>query len=416
MPEAIANAAPIHRRWFWVVTAAIASVFIAGALVAVRSSTGITDPFDLLPGSAVLWTLAFGAVGSLIAWNRPSNSIGWLMLVASLGAAIGFLAGNLFGFAVGPENLAQITESGLAPSDMRQVVPLSASVLAVTALTAWGLVETVFFLTLLLFPDGEPISTRWRWAARFVVGYLIVFMIVSYVSIVLFYSEQISPGQFEVVQAVGGNYGLIAGLLSVVGFIVRYRRSSPAQRRQMNWLLYGACMGLGIMVLLPLLRVVVGLPEARMNQIENVTSSLVLLSLPVVMAVAILRHRVYDIDLVINRTLVYGSVTVVLAAVYAGGVVGVPQLLGLGQRNSLSVAASTLLVAALFNPLRHRVQDFVDRRFYRVRYDTRMTVDAFSSRVQETGDLDQIREMLEDVVIETMQPETVGVWVKPDGD
>lgn len=399
-----------QRRWFWSLIAVIGSVFIAGTVVAIHSEAGITDPFELLPGSAVLWMVAFGGVGSLILWNRPHNSIGWLMLVAALGAAVGFLAGNLFGDIAGPETMTRMRDG----ADMRETLSLSSALLAITALIAWGLIETVFFLTLLLFPDGQPISPRWRWATWFVIAYVAVFAISGFVSLFLYYSDRIGVGEFEAVQALGGNYGVIAGLVSVAGFIVRYRRSAAAGRLQMKWLLYGACLGLGVMMVLFVVRLVFDPAEAGMTQVENVVSSLVLLSLPVVIAIAILRHRVYDIDLVINRTLVYATVTMVLAAVYAAGVVVIPQILDLGQQNSISVAASTLLVAALFNPLRHRVQDFVDRRFYRVRYDTRRTVDAFSSQVQGTGDMDEIKEMLEDVVIETMQPATVGVWVKPD--
>ena len=144
--------------------------------------------------------------------------------------------------------------------------------------------------------------------------------------------------------------------------------------------------------------------------------SVALLGLPIFTGIGILRYRLYDIDLVINRTLVYGALTVMLATVYFGGVVGLQRLLSpiVGDSNQLATVASTLSIAALFNPLRHRVQAFVDRRFYRRKYDARRTLEAFSSTLRDETDLAALSDDLVGVVRETMQPEHVSLWLRPD--
>jgi hypothetical protein len=144
--------------------------------------------------------------------------------------------------------------------------------------------------------------------------------------------------------------------------------------------------------------------------------AIALLVLPTLTGVAIVKHRLYDIDLVINRTLVYGTLTVMLVAVYFGGVVGLQRLLSpiVGESNQLATVASTLAIAALFNPLRHRVQRFVDRRFYRQKYDARKTLETFSTRLRDETDLEALNSDLLEVVRETMQPAHASLWLRPD--
>jgi hypothetical protein len=143
---------------------------------------------------------------------------------------------------------------------------------------------------------------------------------------------------------------------------------------------------------------------------------LALLLVPVCTYIAILRYNLYDIDVVINRTLVYGSLTATLVALYFVGIVVLQRgfVLLTGQRSTLAVVASTLLIAALFNPLRRRIQSFIDRRFYRKKYDTRKTLEAFSATLRDETDLEALRENLVGVVRETMQPGHVSLWLRPD--
>lgn len=193
--------------------------------------------------------------------------------------------------------------------------------------------------------------------------------------------------------------GILAAALSIV---VRFRRSRRTERQQLKWLLYAVS-------LFPLLAIFdyAGAPD----WVGNLTIGVVLVALPSSIGIAVLRYRLYDIDLVINRTLVYLSLTVVLGLVYAGGVLLLSRLLPV-EGNDLAVATSTLAVAALFSPLRLRVQELVDRRFYRSRYDARMTVEAFGSRLREEVDLDGLLARLVTVTGEALLPASASAWLR----
>ena len=204
---------------------------------------------------------------------------------------------------------------------------------------------------------------------------------------------------------------LLAGLGAVISLLVRFRRAREDERQQIKWFASASALTLVWVSVLgqASLR---GLPEV----IVALSSLLVVSSIPIATGIAILRYRLYDIDRIINRTLVYGSLTAMLALTYFGSVVllqGI--LLALtGQKSTLAVVASTLAIAALFNPLRHRLQDFVDRRFYRRKYDAAKVLAAFNARLRDETDLGALSDDLVGVASRSVQPEQVSVWLRPD--
>jgi hypothetical protein len=198
---------------------------------------------------------------------------------------------------------------------------------------------------------------------------------------------------------------------SAVSLIVRMRGAGSEQRQQIKWLAYGGTVVVGAIF-------VGGLVILWSVPVSIVIMAVALLGLPVFTGIAIVRYHLYDIDLLINRTLVYGSLTLMLAFLYFGGVTSTQALLqtltGQQKLPQLAVVVSTLLIAALFNPLRHRIQSFIDRRFYRSKYDAAKTLDTFSARLREETDLGTLNDELVSVVRETMQPEHVTLWLRPD--
>jgi hypothetical protein len=211
----------------------------------------------------------------------------------------------------------------------------------------------------------------------------------------------------------GSGFVLFVGaLLAGVGsLVVRYRLSRGEERQQLKWVAFSVLV-LGFSLLsTTFLEAING--EAQVpDQLENLATTATLALMTVAIGVAILRHRLYDIDLVINRTLVYGTLTLLLGALYVAGVVGLPMLLPLEKASDLVVAASTLAVAALFSPLRGMIQEFVDRRFYRSRYDAQRTIEAFSSRLKDQADLESLARDLQAVVRETVRPTVASLWLR----
>src|SRR5829696_671934 len=196
--------------------------------------------------------------------------------------------------------------------------------------------------------------------------------------------------------------GILGGVASVV---VRFRRSRGVERQQMKWFLFAAAP----IVTFPVTEYLPGI-------VSNLIFFWLLISLPAAIGIAVLRYRLYDIDVVINRTLVYGPLTASLVLVYVGSVVSLQYLFRLltGESSQLVIVASTLAIAALFNPLRRRIQRFIDHRFYRRKYDARRTLEDFSARLREETDLDRLGEDLMGVVKETMQPSHISLWLHPD--
>jgi len=354
-----------------------------------------------LPAEAV----SFSVVGALIASHRPENPIGWIFL------ADGFFYGLL---SAGDQYAiyALLTNPG--------ALPLGAEA---SWLGQWiwapGLGLSLVFLPL-LFPDGHPPSHRWRpvgWLGGLSIGLTVVS------SMILLWPERgpalvtgdESPS--HVVQVLLDFIAVpmlfVAGLGAVISLLVRFRRARGDERQQIKWFASAAALSLVWLIVFSQASLR-GLPGA----IVALSSLLIIPSIPIATGIAILRYRLYDIDRIINRTLVYGSLTVMLALIYFGGVATTQAIFGAltGQEEQpqLAVVVSTLVIAALFMPLRRRIQAFIDRRFYRRKYDARKTLEAFSARLRDETDLDALNAELVGVVRETMQPAHVSMWLHPD--
>ena len=197
---------------------------------------------------------------------------------------------------------------------------------------------------------------------------------------------------------------------SAASLVVRFWRSRGEERQQIKWFTFAAAF-------IPVWFITNGPVDRAFPALFAVADSLVIAAVPVAAGIAILRYRLYDIDLIINRTLVYGALTATLVLIYLGGVVVLQQALVFltGEGSQLAVVASTLAIAALFNPLRHRIQGFIDRRFYRRKYDARKTLEAFSAKLREETDLDALSGDLMNAVRETMRPAHASVWLREPG-
>ena len=335
--------------------------------------------------------VAFPLVGALIAAREPGNAIGWLFLVAGLGRSIDYAF-------VGYATFALVTEPGSLPAGA--LAGLVADLTWVPSLLGGTA------LLFLLFPHGRLPSRRWR-----PVVWLIGAVTFAYVAGTALNSGPLYylPGVDNplglaptgvVVDAAGAvAIGLI--LVSVASLVLRFRRSQGQERQQLKWLVYAASLLFLSAPVQPLL-----LDEST---VSDLLFGLLISLLPVAVGIAILRHRLYDIDLVIRRTLVYAVLTATLGATYLATVL----LVGLAVGESgFAVAVSTLAVAALFRPALTRIQGVVDRRFYRRRYDATMTLEAFGMRLRDELDLEALTGDLRGVVEETVQPSHVSVWLR----
>jgi hypothetical protein len=283
-----------------------------------------------------------------------------------------------------------------------------------------GLGLILVFLPL-LFPDGHPPSPRWLpvgWLGGLSIGLTVVS------STILLWPERgpalltgdESPSHVlqVLVDFIAVPMLFVAGLGAVISLFFRFRRARGDERQQIKWFASAAALTL-IWIIVFGQSALRGLPGA----IVALSFLLVLPSIPIATGIAILRYRLYDIDVLINRTLVYGSLTMMLALIYFGGVATTRAIFGAltgqEQQPQLAVVVSTLAIAALFMPLRRRIQSFIDRRFYRRKYDARKTLEAFSAKLRDETDLDRLGVDLVGVVKETMQPSQISLWLHPDG-
>jgi hypothetical protein len=382
--------------WGLVVLAAM--LLVAGAVYAASGSG-----FRLSSAFVFAIALTFGGVGVVIATRQPGNAIGWIFLWVAVTAGLSELAGGYADYWLGGHGGVE-------------GVGKAAAWYASLAWIPFIVVPTTFLL--LLFPDGRLLSRRWlpvAWCAG--IGVTAVFVL-----------RGLTPGPLEDYPQIVNPYGVSSSvldpltglgfLLLIIGIagsagslIVRFRRARGEERMQIKWL---ALAGAVAAVTFPVALIASSLVSSA---VSNIAIMLSVLALPIAAGIAILKYRLYDIDVVINRTLVYGALTATLAAVYVGSVL-VLQLVLSGATNdsSLAVAASTLAVAALFRPARSRIQSAVDRRFYRRRYDARLTLESFSARLRDQVDLAALDAELRGVVAETMQPAHVSLWLRGAGE
>jgi hypothetical protein len=352
---------------------------------------------------------ACSSVGVLIASRRPAHPMGWLFSALGLSSGMQLFCGEYAIYAL-------VVERGaLLPGGQVSVW-----------ITCWLWVPTnvlVAFVAL-LFPDGKLPSPRWR-----AFGWLNGVMAVAGSLAAAFL-----PGPSPFIAAIDNPFGIeglrdikdvvdgslealsygVLGVAGLVALYVRYRRGLGAERQQIKWLAYA-----GTVLLTGTILSYAGpdsLSGSWLRQVGFALWVIGFVSLPVAIGIAIFKYRLYEIDLIINRTLVYGTLTATLVALYFGGTVLLQWLFVAltGQKSTLTVVASTLLIAALFNPLRRRIQSFIDRRFYRRKYDARKTLEAFSAKLRDETDLDALSDDLVGVVRETMQPAHVTLWLRPD--
>ena len=349
-----------------------------------------TEYFSDVLTSAILVKAvpAYATVGAIVASLRPKNGVGWVCLALSFIAVLGSW---------------QPTDASL--HDLAGVL----------SGLAWFLIAPPLAVTLLLliYPDGRLLSRRW-WA-------VVVMAFASPVLGAVMEPLQTYPAA-EFAFEVGFPMSLAALLLAVVAIMLRWIRSRGRERQQIKLLVY-AITGTVVALLVSFASsyILGDIPGAQspLSLLAFVAAfGGIALGIPVSIGIALLKYRLYDVDTVINRTLVYGLLTVLLVLVYIGGVTATQAvftvLTGQEDQPQLAIVISTLVIAALFNPLRRRIQSFIDRRFYRRKYDARKTLESFSAKLRDETDLEALNNDLVGVVRETMQPAHVSLWIRPE--
>ena len=350
--------------------------------------------------------VSFSIIGAIIASRLPANPVGWLFCAAACTIAVPCLSAEyaIYTLVARPESSLPIGE-------------------ALAWLTFWAWIPSIgcIVLSLLLFPNGRLPSSRWRWLAWLTV----LVTIVGAVWVAL------SPGAIGNLGSIPNPLGIeglprgykpvqtiMSALLLVVAVStlgLRLLRTRGIERQQIKWPAFVAVMAAAGSILYDTaISEAIGLRWLEWAGYVVVIAALV--GFPISIGIAIVRYRLYEIDTLINRTLVYGSLTAILVAIYFGAVVLLQRLFVAltGEKSTLAVVVSTLVIAALFNPLRRRIQGFIDRRFYRSKYDAAKTLEAFSAKLRNETDLDALSDDLVGVVRETMQPSHVSLWLRPD--
>ncbi len=351
--------------------------------------------------------LAFAFVGALIISRQPRNVIGLLMMLPGISLFVvvdAYLRPFIHGYAPIPESPSPVF-------------------LLILWFSGWNWLLLVFPLMfiMVLFPTGRPLSRRWGWLINFGMG--LAFLLVFFST----FSQTLAPGSGGVDWAFRNPIGFLGKewidvvsfpffvlmpvwvVLCFVSLLVRFRQAGGMEREQIKWLFYAGAVFAAFYIPPFILE--------SYNQAENIWNLLFafgMLAFPAAIAIAILRYRLYDIDVIIRKTLVYGALTATLALVYFGSVILLQSLVAAvgGQQTAVVTVISTLLIAALFTPLRKRIQNDIDRRFYRKKYDAEKVVAAFGSSLREEVDLVDLQSQIVAVVEETLQPEQVSLWLR----
>jgi hypothetical protein len=387
----------------------LAVLLVALALLFWAMIGKTSDPFSPFLPNLCIPALSLSTVGALIASRRTGNPIGWLFCASGLLFGVQAFAGEYAFYAL-------VVASSSLPAGVFSWW---------LATWVWVASTQLLLFLFLLFPDGRLPSPRWRIVA-WLIACGILLDVASFALVPGPLLESGTNGLGPVQNPFG--FGSAVRFLDWVGIIsnpllavlvlapitalfLRFRRSTGEERQQIKWVIYAVAM------LTVAITVVSIWPVLDGSVIGTVLFLAGFLAIPTSVGIAILRYRLYDIDIIINQTLVYGSVTATLVALYLGGVVALQLLFVLltGEKSTLAVVASTLLIAALFNPLRRRVQALVDRRFYRRKYDAAKTLAAFNSRLREETDLDSLSDEVLGVVRETVQPAHASLWLSPHG-
>jgi hypothetical protein len=401
----------------WSLAGLTVAIFAVAVVFAIL--TLIADPSQLAETAGgfviILPFFSFPVVGVLIASRRPGNWIGWICLISGLFWTAFF------------ENDASSAYELARTGTVKSSVTLD-------ALTQADWVFPVGLLgiyMILLFPDGRLPSRRWRPFAWFAGGVMVLMNVIF----------ALVPGPLEDHPGVRNPFGLeqyswlpgvavsivlmlpLCILVSAVSLALRYRRSGREVREQIKWLAFAASF-VGLTYFGTLISGLLLSPESYTTNetpplwisLSQLLTQISFASVPIAIGFAVLKYRLYDIEIIINRALVYGPLTATLVALYFGGIVVLQRLFVLltGQQSTLAVVASTLLIAALFNPLRRRIQSFIDRRFYRRKYDAKKTLEAFSAKLRDETDLEALNEDLVGVVRETMQPAQISLWLRSE--
>ncbi len=393
--------AGFKRGLAWSVCAAAAAL-LAFALVlpALGASPGSDRLFESI---FTLMILTYAAVGAVVATRRPDNLIGWIFCAFAL-------CGGLLAAAAEYAELDPVGRASSLPAHA-----IAAWVAEWIALPTFGLIVFV----LLLFPTGRALSPRWRAASWFAGGaFGAAALSTAFRPGMLGETSRVADNPFGVdgpagealtaFAPLGDGLAVAALIVATAAMVLRFRRSRGDERLQLKWLACAGGLGASGLALS-----VAGDTAGVSFEPLFYASFIAWALLPVAAGVAILRHRLYDIDVVINRTLVYGALTLTLAAAYLGSVLVLQLALSpLTAQSDLAVAGSTLAVAALFRPARRRIQALVDRRFYRRRYDAARTLERFGARLRDEVDLDTLGGDLRGVVRETVQPAHVSLWLR----